>query len=564
MDMVPLAVYEVVIPKPTEDSLSYSEPLPQNSLPYLERTDKYHSVGSAFAIGPNEYVSAAHVLNPGRGSSFGNPCLRDKNGKVFEIDKIVKYSELKDFIVFTLKNRRTDKYFQTQTEPHINRKVFAVGNALGEGVVIRDGLYTSSTPEDENGQWNWIRFSAAASPGNSGGPLLDESGRVIGVVLMKSANENLNDALPIGEILAAPTNTSIAYKKLSYGMANMRVQKNSVHKKIGQLPKTYRELDAELNELRGQWYYGIMKNFFAEQKENIFPNGKGSRALLHTVSPAIFPKLITQKEDGNWEAVQPAEIKQAELPGNGHLLHGTQGGLLFLSIQKPDDVSLATFYDDSKVFMDLLLKGVSLTREFASRKIRITSLGKGREHSLFVDRYGRKWIVNVWNQEYNDVKLVTFSLPVPGGLVTMLSLGQSGDVDYRQVPDLKVLANFIDVSYFGTLKKWREFLQMEGLLPSVLLPIEIAFDYQREFRYKSKKFSVTVPSAVVEISEKNGLGLLVNFYQEKSRTVWDVNSIVMGEETTSATSLGVVRNMRPPAGLNERFLDKWEIIAKRR
>jgi hypothetical protein len=69
------------------------------------------------------------------------------------------------------------------------------GNALGEGIIIRDGLYTSDTPEEREGRWKWIRFSAAASPGNSGGPLVDRKGRVIGVVLRKSPSENLNVAV---------------------------------------------------------------------------------------------------------------------------------------------------------------------------------------------------------------------------------------------------------------------------------------------------------------------------------------------------------------------------------
>jgi serine protease Do len=79
--------------------------------------------------------------------------------------------------------------------------VLAVGNAFGEGVVIRDGLYTSATDEDQDGRWKWIRFSAAASPGNSGGPLLDGDGKVIGIVIGKSPNENLNYSLPIARVL---------------------------------------------------------------------------------------------------------------------------------------------------------------------------------------------------------------------------------------------------------------------------------------------------------------------------------------------------------------------------
>jgi S1-C subfamily serine protease len=108
-------------------------------------------------------------------------------------------------VVFTLaQSPGKDVALPLDRTPALNAVVYAVGNALGTGVVIRDGLYTSDTPEQQDGAWKWMRFSAAASPGNSGGPLLDKDGKVIGVVLMKSANENLNYALPIREVLDAP------------------------------------------------------------------------------------------------------------------------------------------------------------------------------------------------------------------------------------------------------------------------------------------------------------------------------------------------------------------------
>src|SRR5205823_2232592 len=103
----------------------------------------------------------------------------------------------------TALSRSAPRGLETNRTPNIDDPVMAVGNALGEGIVIRDGLYTSQTPEVQDGRWQWLRFSAAASPGNSGGPLLDGVGRVIGLIEAKSPNENLNYALPIANILDA-------------------------------------------------------------------------------------------------------------------------------------------------------------------------------------------------------------------------------------------------------------------------------------------------------------------------------------------------------------------------
>src|SRR3546814_16022333 len=59
-------------------------------------------------------------------------------------------------------------------------------------------------------------LSAAASPGNSGGPLLDQDGKVIGVVMAKSPNENLNYALPIGLLMDAPEGVADIDVRVSY------------------------------------------------------------------------------------------------------------------------------------------------------------------------------------------------------------------------------------------------------------------------------------------------------------------------------------------------------------
>src|SRR4029077_19091416 len=113
------------------------------------------------------------------------------------VDQILKVSAHEDFIVFTIAGAPAALPLPTTLERKIDDAVFAVGNALGEGVVIRDGLLTSRTPEQQDGRWKWLRFSAAAFPGNSGGPLLDATGRVLGIVIAKSPNENLNYASPI-------------------------------------------------------------------------------------------------------------------------------------------------------------------------------------------------------------------------------------------------------------------------------------------------------------------------------------------------------------------------------
>ncbi len=564
MDTISGAVYEVVVLKPTKDSLQYEKPLPMDLMPYSIRTDKYYSVGTAFAISPSEFVSAAHVMNLGSGSQFKEAFLRDRQGKVYSIEKVVKYSKNRDFIVFSLHDAKAKRFLPVNKSPRLNQKVYAVGNALGEGIVIRDGLYTSDTPEEEAGEWRWIRFSAAASPGNSGGPLLDRDGKVIGIVLRKSPGENLNYAIPIVEVIGAKQNLATIEMKVRYVLDNMDMTQRETLKKEIHLPKTYEELNGEITAIMTQSSDKLLKNLLAEHQDTIFPRGPGSTRLLYKTYHPIFPHLIMKGKDGNWDAYHPRETREAVLGNNGRLVYGSLGSTVFMNIRKPDDIPVETFYSDSKLFMDLILKGGGRYREIGPESIKITSMGKAFEDYRFTDSYGRIWLVRTWLIEYSDRKVVVFSLPVPGGCIVMMRTDQTGSVDQGDIPDLKVLSDFVYVSYFGTFKEWREFLGLKDLLPSVLSTVNIQMKTSEVFRYESRRLSFSYGPEIMKISNNSNLRLDLAYFQEQGRTVWDIAEVGIAEDRYKQIGYTVSRMMKPPENLGDEYQSSWENIVEQR
>ncbi len=564
MDAISDAVYEVVVPKPVSDSLQYEKPLPMDLLPYSVRTDRYYSVGTAFAIGPSEFVSAAHVMTLGSASQFKEIFLRDGAGKVYAVGKVLKYSKGKDFIVFSLRDAKARGFLPTNKRPRVNQKVYAVGNALGEGIVIRDGLYTSDTPEEEGGEWKWIRFSAAASPGNSGGPLLDQNGKVIGIVLRKSPNENLNYAVPIVEVLDASKNVAVVQTKMRYTLDNMDMTEREILKKEIPLPKTFQELDSELNAIIARFSGKLLRGLLAEHRETIFPNGPGSTRLFYKSYNAVFPRLIMKGKDGNWDAYYASGTRDSDLENNGRLTYGTLGSTVFLYIHKPDDVPLDAFYGDSKLFMDTVLRGCGRYREIGPENIKVTSMGHASEDYRFTDSYGRVWMVRTWLIEYNDTKVVTFSLPVPGGCIVMMRTDQTGNVDQGDIPDLKVLSDFIYVSYYGSFKEWREFLGMKNLLPSLFSTLDISIENNKIFRYKSARLCLSYGPDVMKISDKSSLQLDFGYFKEKGKTVWDVTGVMATEEKYRQVGYLVSRTMKPPEELGDQYQSNWENMVEQR
>jgi serine protease Do len=561
LDTVSNAVLEVVVPKPETDSLRYEKQLPMDLLPYSIRTDKYYSIGTAFAISPSQFVSAAHVMFLGSGSQFGEVYLRDKEGNIHHIDKIIKYSWNRDFVVFSLKKGMAKRFLPINAAPRVNQKVFAVGNALAQGIIIRDGLYTSTTPEEETGEWQWMRFSAAASPGNSGGPLLDKDGNVIGIVLRKSENENLNYALPIAEVMKAPANVAVIHMKMKYVLDNMDMTKvDTFHKEIS-LPKTYGQLDREATQAIAQFSDALLKKLLAENRKNVFPDGKGSTALLNVNYNAIFPHVIMKDEDGNWDAFSPKDTKSADLGDNGYLSYGGVGSTYYFLIHKPDDISMKKFTGDSKLFMDLILKGVYVYREIGSEKIKIVSMGKAHAEYPFTDAYGRKWTVRTWRQEYNDRTFVIFSLPVPGGCIAMLRVDETGAVNRGHIPDLKVLTDFIYLSYYGTFGEWREFLALKDMLPSVFSTMDIRIENNKLFRFSSPRFSASYGTELMSVTDKSDLNLRFSYYRDRGRTVWDIDGIVIGDNKHNKICYSVFRFAKPPKELPDKFQSGWEDVA---
>ncbi len=562
MKVVHQATFEVVVPKPGDGTLTYEKELPLDLLPYTVRNDDYYSIGTAFAISRNHLVSAAHVFNVDHESQFDTVSIRDSDGHVYAIDKIIKYSKRRDFVVFTVKDKHFKKYYRTNSNPELNEEVFAVGNALGQGIVIRNGLYTSNTPEQQDGEWNWIRFSAAASPGNSGGPLVDGKGQVIGIVESKSPNENLNFALPISEVLQAPENVAMFGFKSHYRLDNMEYSNRKEIKEEIPLPLGFKELKARLTALTDKFYDGQLVELFDEHKAEIFPQGEGSNIVLYKDYNAEFPHLIAQRADGNWGLIRPSQGGRADLGNNGQLTYGELKSFLYVRVKRPDDVDVGAFYGNPETLMGLLLKGLPMYRWVGTEKVKITSLGAAVESYNWVDHYQRNWQVHMWDLPYNDTRVLAFALPVPDGYSLILVSTETGKAQ-EFVKDLKHLVDFVYQSYTGTLKQWQEFLAIKSLAPELFSDLEINYRDNGPFKYKSKRLGFSFGNGELPITPDTRLFLGTDFFKEKDQVVWDVAEIGLYDEDSNGALVTIQRKVRPPQSMSDQYRQDWENVLKR-
>jgi len=556
------ATFEVVAAKPADDPLTYERPLPLDLLPFQERTDKYHSIGTAFAIGKNQFVTAGHVLLTGVDSLWGAPSLRDANGKVYAIDKIEKFDLRKDFVVFTVAGDPGPATLEVDTKPVLNQEVYAVGNALGTGVVIRDGLYTSDTPEQQEGAWKWMRFSAAASPGNSGGPLLNKEGKVIGVVLMKSANENLNYALQMGEVLNAPAQ-AVMDSRVPFRFDIFSTTLSNSLKGQFALPLGVGEFFKHYESVFNGYIDGQLKEILAKDPDKLFPRGDGSNQLLYGASwMNTVPGLIVRNSTGEWGLVQK-EGNRMSLAANGYVQAGVSGHNFLMHLRRPDNVAAAKLYGDPAVLSEQLCKMGIFMRPVGSEQVRITSLGKPATDTVYVDHSQRRWQLRVWTLPFANTRVITYALPVPDGYAMLMRFA-SADDSYDNVADMRALLDYMSVGYEGSLAQWKEYLKNTALLPDALKSVRIEADYQQRFSYSSSRLAFAVTPQLQKIEPESTLTLGMGFVPDHGKVVWDVNAVSLRANPQEADRLHIERNVAPPASLDDDAKSYWDKLLKRR
>ena len=554
--------FEVVLKKPADGAVRYEKPLPLDLIPYQERTDLYRSVGTAFALGKNSYVTAAHVMAAAIDSQYGAPALRAPDGTVRPIADILKFSASEDFVVFSLAKDFEREPLPVNRTPHVDDVVLAVGDALGEGIVIREGLFTSETPEQQDGRWKWIRFSAAASPGNSGGPLLDAAGEIIGVVIAKSPNENLNYALPIARVLDAPAGKARWDQRVLTKLLYAQSSRTYVLKDEFALPLAWEKFVRAYEELTDRHNDAARKALLSDNASSMFPRGTGSDAILYDSNTSRRePGVVIQGEDGTW-TVQSPDLTFTDLPGDGKVGVASVAGAVLLAWHRGPEATDAGVYADSKGFMDIALKALNLRRIVGTDQVRVVSLGAAVSDVKTADHYGRVWQVRVWPVPFMDLYLIAQLLPTPDGYVGVLAYAPSAVLRETKIR-LALLAEQVTSAYVGTLAQWQAFLAHKELLPQCLKDVRLG-SAPSGWSLHTSRFETAVPPALMKLDARSELLMNMNFLIDGGKVAWDATGAWWYRDTREEVFVGLWRQPRPPATAPAEIRDRFEDIRARR
>lgn len=172
------------------------------------------SQGSGFFINSTTVITNFHVIE-GASEIKIKPIGSDE---YLPKSMPVKVSETHDIAII-----ETSAYtHQLDTDTSIQsvgEKVFAIGNPSGLEGTISEGIVSGIRTTD----FEVIQITAPISPGSSGGPVLNEKGKVIGISTFTLANsQNLNFAVPV-KYIASCSN----YIPTKNAKRAQRVQSNS-------------------------------------------------------------------------------------------------------------------------------------------------------------------------------------------------------------------------------------------------------------------------------------------------------------------------------------------------
>lgn len=135
------------------------------------------------------------------------------DGATYKVTGVISYDKDKDIAILSTKCKTSVPLPVRNSPAKTGETVYALGSSLGLTGSLSNGIV--STADREVGGNVYIQTTAPISHGNSGGPLVDAEGYVIGIVCgFFSDGQNLNLAIPIEEVSKISTHDWITLEEL--------------------------------------------------------------------------------------------------------------------------------------------------------------------------------------------------------------------------------------------------------------------------------------------------------------------------------------------------------------
>lgn len=199
----------------------------------FDQVQKAEWSGTGFAIADGYIATNYHVTNGAKTIS-----VRGINGNNDESYKgyLVATDREHDISIIKIVDKKFNgfdeiPYSVGKSIPDVGDDIFVLGypmtETMGKDIKLTDGIISATS--GYKGNQSMYQISAAVQPGNSGGPLFDNDGNVIGIVCAKHADaENANYAIKVSYLLSLIKSSDIGIKLPEHN----NVKSKSLPKKV--------------------------------------------------------------------------------------------------------------------------------------------------------------------------------------------------------------------------------------------------------------------------------------------------------------------------------------------
>lgn len=158
----------------------------------LDQNDQPLSLGSGFFINTEGEITSNHHVFEGSAKAV----IKTMDGRKGEVLEIINDDPELDLLIAktSLKNTNPAPLGDSDTIS-VGEDIIAIGNPAGLEGTVSNGIVSGVRKVGES---KFIQITAPISPGSSGGPVFDSTGKVIGVATAYlDIGQNLNFAMPV-------------------------------------------------------------------------------------------------------------------------------------------------------------------------------------------------------------------------------------------------------------------------------------------------------------------------------------------------------------------------------
>lgn len=176
----------------------------EDSIPANERSDSSRDTQGRKSS-PKVMTGTAFCFLPG-GIMFSNfhlfdgevlqAVIKDINGATYTVDEIIYSNPNLDFCIFSTNHTEAPALPISVEDAHVGDKVYTISNPLDMSFTLSEGIVTGFRMNN-----TIMQHSIPITHGSSGGPVISQQGKVVGLIFGGLGRANINFAVNMSKIL---------------------------------------------------------------------------------------------------------------------------------------------------------------------------------------------------------------------------------------------------------------------------------------------------------------------------------------------------------------------------